>query len=267
MEQAKILIVDDDPNNLMILEEILDSMNLRFVRAISGLEALSKTQQHEFALALIDIQMPDLNGFETVKRMRSQPKTEFLPVIFVTAVYSEEFYELEGMGTGAVDFISKPFNHNILRSKVKLFVDLYLQNKALEHEIREKNEIQKLLQFSEESFRAVLESTTNSIAVWDRDYKYVYANQAAIDLVRSSRDKIIGQPIPEALRHLPEFMKPWIKRIDHVFETRESLKITDDTVVEGKRIISDSLLAPVFDKKGDLFAVSMFFRNYSAQVT
>jgi two-component system, sensor histidine kinase and response regulator len=261
MEQVNILIVDDDPSNLSILEEILEDLNLQFIKALSGHEALKHAQQHEFALALIDVQMPEMDGFETVKRMRSFPKTEQLPVIFVTAVYSEEYFELEGIGIGAMDFIPKPFNHNILRSKVKLFVDLYLQNKILAQEIKEKNEIQKMLQFSEESFRAVLESTNNSIAVWDRDYKIVYANQAAIDLVSSTRDKVLGQPIPEVLRHLPEFMKNWIKRSDQVFESGEALKNTDVNEINNRRIVSDTLLAPVFDKDGDLFAVSMFFRD------
>ena len=261
MEQVNILIVDDDPSNLSILEEIMEDLNLQFIKALSGHEALKHAQQHEFALALIDVQMPEMDGFETVKRMRSFPKTEQLPVIFVTAVYSEEYFELEGIGIGAVDFITKPFNHNILRSKVKLFVDLYLQNKTLAQEIKEKNEIQKMLQFSEESFRAVLESTNNSIAVWDRDYKIVYANQAAIDLVNSTRDKVLGRPIPEVLRHLPEFMKNWIKRSDQVFESGEALKNTDVTEINSRRIVSDTLLAPVFDKDGDLFAVSMFFRD------
>ena len=265
MDQANILIVDDDPNNLIILEEILDAMDLHFVKALSGTEALQKTNQHEFALALIDIQMPDLNGFETVKRMRGQPNTELLPVIFVTAVYSEEFYEIEGIATGAVDFITKPFNHNILRSKVKLFVDLYLQNKTLEQEIKEKNEIQKMLKWSEESFRAVLESTKDCIAVWDREYRYLYANQAAIDFVKSERSAIIGQTIPDSLHHIPEFAKLWMKRIDQVFETKESLQTTDDTEIDGKKLICETLLAPVFDTEGDLIAVSKFFRDITAQ--
>ncbi|MCP4751569.1 MAG: response regulator [Proteobacteria bacterium] len=151
MERPNILLVDDDPANPPILKEILEEIDLNFMVALSGPEALKLAEEYDFALAMMDVQMPGMNGFETVKRMRKSKRTELLPVVFVTAVYSESHYLIEGIETGAVDFISKPFNHNLLRGKVKVLVDLYRQRKKLENEIAERKLAEEELRLAKET--------------------------------------------------------------------------------------------------------------------
>ncbi len=131
-DKPKILIVDDKKENLVALERILQDFNLEFVRALSGNEALVNTFLHDFALAIIDIQMPEMDGYETVEFLRQEEKTRYLPVIFVSAIYKDDFYVVKGIETGAVDLISKPINQDILRGKVKVFLDLYTQKRQLE---------------------------------------------------------------------------------------------------------------------------------------
>lgn len=114
----KILIVDDKPENLVSLERIIDLPGVEFVRALSGNEALTKTLHHDFALVILDVQMPDMDGYETVQLLRSSKKTKYLPVIFVSAIYQEDFHIIKGIETGAVDFISKPIVPEILVVKV-----------------------------------------------------------------------------------------------------------------------------------------------------
>lgn len=137
-EKIKILIVDDKIENLISLEKILGSLDIEFCRALSGKEALAKTLNNDFALALVDVQMPDMDGYETVRLMRETAKTKYLTVIFISATYSENNQIIKGIKTGAVDCISKPFVPEILINKVKVFLDLYVQkikiSKFLEEE-------------------------------------------------------------------------------------------------------------------------------------
>nr|NQU92676.1 response regulator [Bacteroidota bacterium] len=131
-DKPKILIVDDKIENLIAIEKLLSDFNVDFIRSLSGNEGLVNTFLHDFALAIIDIQMPEMDGYETVEFMRQEDRTKFLPVIFVSAIYKDDFYVIKGIETGAVDLISKPIQPEILRGKVKVFLDLYMQKRELE---------------------------------------------------------------------------------------------------------------------------------------
>jgi two-component system, sensor histidine kinase len=138
-EKFNILIVDDRQENLVALEKLLVSPEIEFVRALSGNEALKLTLHHEFALAIIDVQMPDMDGYETVELMRSAKRTKYLPIIFVSAIYQDEFHVKKGIASGAVDFISKPIVPEILTGKVKVFLELYQQKQQLAQLLIEKD--------------------------------------------------------------------------------------------------------------------------------
>lgn len=149
-EKPKILIVDDKFENLIALEKVLSIFDVDFIRATSGNEALVMTLMYDFALAIVDIQMPEMDGYETIELMRQEEKTKLLPVIFVSAIYTEDFHIVKGIETGAVDFIPKPIVPVILRGKVKVFLDLHIHKTQLENLVeqrtRELHEINKKLQ-------------------------------------------------------------------------------------------------------------------------
>ncbi|MCD6112796.1 MAG: response regulator [Bacteroidales bacterium] len=149
-EKIKILIVDDKIENLISLEKILKDLNVVFYRALSGNEALTKTLDNDFALALIDVQMPNMDGYETVRLMRESKKTKHLPVIFISAIYSENFYVVKGIESGAVDFISKPIIPEILIGKVKVFLDLYIQKQKIAKFLEEQKKINEELRIAKE---------------------------------------------------------------------------------------------------------------------
>ncbi len=139
----KILLVDDREENLFSLRKILKPLGISTVECTSGQEALMITIQHDFCLAIIDVQMPEMDGYELVELMHGNPKTMKLPVIFVSAIYSDTYHYMRGYGTGAVYFLSKPFIPEILLSKVQVFLNLYKQRKKLERlvtELHTKNE-------------------------------------------------------------------------------------------------------------------------------
>ena len=130
--RPKVLLVDDIEQNLITLEAILSDFEITFMKALSGNEALSLALEHDFALAIIDIQMPEMDGYETVKLMRQVKRTRNLPIIYVSAIYKEEFHVIKGIEAGAVDFIVKPIIPEILRGKVRVFLELYLYRVHLE---------------------------------------------------------------------------------------------------------------------------------------
>jgi signal transduction histidine kinase len=124
---AKVLLVDDTPANLVALVAILKPLHVELVEARSGAEAIAKVAQESFAVALLDVQMPGMDGFETAARIRVTPGGRGLPIIFLTAIYQDELYTRKGYDSGAADYITKPFDAGVLRARVKAFADLFDQ--------------------------------------------------------------------------------------------------------------------------------------------
>lgn len=147
MKPAKILIVDDRPENLLTLEGLLDDHHVEPVRALSGEEALAATLDHDFALVLLDVQMPGMDGYEVAELMRGNKKTRHIPIIFVTATLNAEAQVFRGYESGAVDYLAKPFNPMVLNSKVGVFIELFQHKAALEEKTIEFN--QKLVELEE----------------------------------------------------------------------------------------------------------------------
>ena len=131
-ELVNILIVDDEPRNLNVLETVLVDPRYRLVRAESADEALLALVAEEFALIILDIHMPGMNGFELAELIKQRKKTAEVPIIFLTAYYSDDQHVLEGYSTGAVDYLHKPINPTVLRSKVAVFVELYARTRECE---------------------------------------------------------------------------------------------------------------------------------------
>jgi len=130
-EKAKILLVDDREENLIALEAILGSLEQELIRAKSGEEALKALLMHEYAVILLDVVMPGMDGFEVARDIKRRRKTRDVPIIFLTAVNSDPDYAFRGYAAGAVDFIAKPFDPWVLRAKVSVFVELHKMNRQL----------------------------------------------------------------------------------------------------------------------------------------
>ncbi len=136
-DTVPILIVDDRPENLIAMDAILDQPGLSLVKAQSGNEALRLVLRHDFALVLLDVQMPDMDGFETAELLRINPKTRHIPIIFVTAGMKDLRLQFKGYELGAVDYMMKPFEPVVLKGKVRVFCELYRQRKDLERYSRD----------------------------------------------------------------------------------------------------------------------------------
>jgi signal transduction histidine kinase/DNA-binding response OmpR family regulator len=132
LDRPKILIVDDKPENLFALSKLLKNLDVDVIQALSGPAALNLALEHDFCVAIVDIQMPGMDGYELVELLRSNEGTATLPVIFVSAIFSDEYHHRKGYEAGAVDFMSKPFVPEILLSKLRIFVELYQQRLAVQ---------------------------------------------------------------------------------------------------------------------------------------
>lgn len=131
-----VLIVDDRPDNLVALEASLAPLDVQITKAGSGAEALRSLLVEDFAVILLDVQMPDLDGFETARLIKNRSRTRHIPIIFLTAISREIEHQLQGYDVGAVDYLAKPFDPEVLRSKVAVFVALYDQSRLISDQNR-----------------------------------------------------------------------------------------------------------------------------------
>jgi signal transduction histidine kinase len=152
---AKVLIVDDDARNRMALEALLEDLRQPLVVASSGEEALGKTLKDDFAVILLDVLMPGMDGFETAKLIRERRQSAHTPIIFLTGASEDLPSMFRGYEAGAVDYIVKPVNPEVLKSKIAVFIDLFVKSQELEREIAERRLAEEQLRETQENLRAL----------------------------------------------------------------------------------------------------------------
>jgi signal transduction histidine kinase/DNA-binding response OmpR family regulator len=236
--KIEILLVDDRPENLLALEAVLSSPDYKLVRAQSGDEALKYLLDHEPAVILMDVQMPDLSGFETAAIIKKSERLRDIPIIFITAINKDERFAHEGYAHGAVDYIFKPFDATILRSKVAVFADLWLKAQRLvlmEKQLRENErkdrerqiahlELKNLKreQAEQRKYRELVEGIEHGI-VWAAD-----AFSLKVSFVSPSASKILGYPVDRwtaeedfLLRRLHSAdLRPFLEAVRKVHDTK-----------------------------------------------
>jgi len=177
--RASLLLVDDRPENLLALEAILEPLGLTLVSVTSGTEALKELLLGDFAAILMDVQMPGIDGFELAELIKQRERSAHIPIIFVTAISKEEQHVFRGYDVGAVDYIFKPIDPEILRSKVSVFVDLWEKNRQLAEQAAElhRRELSELQQESEERYRALADAMPQIVWTSNTDGETTYFNE------------------------------------------------------------------------------------------
>ena len=178
-ERPSILLVDDHSDNLVALEAILEPLGHRLVAVTSGIAALRELLSGDFACILLDVQMPDLDGFELAELVKQRERSAHIPILFVTALSTEERHVFRGYSAGAVDYISKPVDADILRSKVGVFVELWEKNRQLRQqaELLHRQEVAALERASEERYRQLADAMPQIIWTAAPDGGATYFNR------------------------------------------------------------------------------------------
>ena len=206
--RANILLVDDRPENLLALEALLEPLDANLVRANSGDEALKRILAQDFAVILLDVQMPGLNGFETAKLIKAREKSRYIPIIFLTAISKEEQFVFEGYSVGAVDYMFKPFPPDVLRSKVAVFLDLHKKQEQIKEQEQRLRESERrelelrhvaTLRESEARMAEVVGSAMDAIIMFDEKQRITMFNAAAERLFQAPADSAIGRPVGDFL--------------------------------------------------------------------
>jgi two-component system sensor histidine kinase/response regulator len=228
-EKVKILMVDDEPNNLLALEAVLESLGHDLVRADSGMEALRCLMKEDFAVILLDVRMPEMDGFETATLIRSREKSRYSPILFLTALGKTEAEMFHGYEVGAMDYLLKPFVPDILRYKVKVLIEL--QQKAFEiAQLNVKmNEINASLESRVSERTAALEERSSDLAKSNQEL----AQFAAV----ASHD------LQEPLRTMSTYLQMLGKNNEGHFnlEDKESMGIVLDSAKRMRQLIHDLL--------------------------
>lgn len=201
-QSVNILLVDDQADSLLALEAVLTDLGQNLVKARSGAEALRHLLTQTFAVIILDVQMPGMNGYDLAALIRERDSLRHTPIIFLTAVQTGDAQVFQGYAAGAVDYLFKPVAPEILRSKVAVFIELGKKNQLLEDanrrmtlDIQRRRFVEAALRDSEEKFRSVAETAKDAIVSADRHGCVTYFNGEAERMFGYKSAEIAGQPL------------------------------------------------------------------------
>ena len=219
---ANVLLVDDRPENLLALEGILEPLGQNLLYANSGEDALRQLLRHDVAVILLDVQMPELDGFETAQLIKQRDRTKHVPIIFVTAISKDEEHVFRGYSAGAVDYIFKPFNPEVLRSKVSVFIELHEKTEQLQRqaELLKEQELAELRRESEERYRFLAEAQPDQIWTSLPNGQLDYVNQRALDYFELSFGELVESGWTQIVH--PEDLARMLERWEHALATGQA---------------------------------------------
>ena len=210
-----VLLVDDRPENLLALEAVLAPLPCKLVSVTSGQEALRRLLHDEFALILLDVQMPELDGFETAEYIKRRKRTRSVPIIFVTAISKERHHVFRGYETGAVDYVFKPYDPQLLRAKVQVFLDLHEATRAVHR--------------SEELLRATFDCAPIGMARMDEAGAIQQVNRALCQVLAVREPSLLGRTL-DSITH-PDDVRSDVK------QRRDLLRGRNDSYEVEKRLL------------------------------
>jgi PAS domain S-box-containing protein len=296
MAKVNILLVDDKPANLQTLEAVLDPLGENLVRALSGAEALRRMLEEDYAVVLLDVQMPGLSGFDVARLIRGRDRTRHTPIIFMTAFESEQFPVLEAYQLGAVDYLVKPLVPEVVRAKVAGFVELFqkseqikqqaeqlrlLERREFERRLAEEKqqreldrlrveaakekELAAVLREQREWFRVTLASIGDAVITTDPDGRVTFLNPIAEALTGWRHDPALGRPLDEVFPIVDETTRqPIANPVARVLARGAVVGLGNHTLLrrqDGTETPIDDSAAPIRDADGKVAGVVLIFRD------
>src|SRR3984957_1707074 len=263
-----ILLVDDQPARLVTYEAILAGLPVRTVRSSSGNEALQQLLKQDFAAILLDVNMPDMDGFEVARLIRGHPRLERTPIIFVTGFEVSALDQLKGYEVGAIDYISVPIVPEILRSKVAVLVELHQRHRELQELNRALKDARAELDsryagdiaHQRSQYEAILSNTPDFAYVFDLHHRFTYANEGLLKMWGKTREEAIGKNCLE-LGYEPWHAAMHDREIDEIVVSKKPIRgEVPFTGTYGHRNY-DYLMVPVLGADGEVAAVAGITRD------
>ncbi len=266
-DRPLVLIVDDKPENLFTLNKLLEVLEVEVCQAQSGLEALDLSLTRDFCVAIVDIQMPEMDGYELVELLRSNKATATLPVIFVSAIYSDEYHHRKGYEAGAVDFLSKPFIPEILLSKVKIFIDLYQQRQALQQEIKQRqqaevdleaaNQVLHRLNADKDKFFSIISHDLRSPISTLLDHTHLFKEGDQLSPTDLHRMAEQSYTSILTIQNLVETLMTWSSmqrmHLKYPFTEINLLDLVDKTVEGARRMAAQKNIELTYDVEDEIY--------------
>ena len=228
LAKQKILIVDDKKENLVALRQVLDGVDVEIVEATTGNEALAATLSHDFAVAILDVMMPEMSGYEVAENLRRDDKTKLIPIVFVTAAYADERHMFEGYEAGGIDYIVKPYPPEVLVGKVRVLLEMDRNRREL--------------QMHRDRLETLVAERTAKLTEGVKELTCLYAISNLVAEPCESIDEVLKAAVDLIL---PGWQYPEITRARIVFEGREFAskgfkgtpwKLSADIVLSGEAV-------------------------------
>jgi len=260
-----VLIVDDIEDNLFLLETIIKKNNVNLIKALSGFEALEKTKEMELALAIIDVKMPEMSGYELALKLNERKTGVKVPIIFITAIHFDEMEVFKGYGSGAVDYIFKPVNARILQSKINVFLDLFDQKQTILRETKLLKELADeltvsnvYLRKSEERYFNLFNNANDLIQIINPTGKFIAVNKKWLKTLEYSQEEVKNIKVFDIIR------KDKLQQIGAMIQkVKERESINFETIFiskSGKEIMVEGNGNGIF-KDGKIISLVGIFRD------
>jgi PAS domain S-box-containing protein len=246
-----ILLVDDNEDNLLTLEGNLRNLKVRFFSTQNGREAIELVKIHDFALIILDIQMPEMNGYETAEAIRQVQRNKHTPIIFLTAVYFDHVSVYKGYQTGAVDYITKPFNREILVTKTRVFLELDM----IKHELSQ----------SKKEFQSIVQDQTDLIVRTDENNSIIFANRALLIAFTKTFDGLKSCNFLDWISE--KDCEKIIKAIEVLSPSNAIVKIHHSlNVLTSRQIFVSTIIRALYDSNNELTGFQYVMRDISKEV-
>jgi len=256
-----VLLISDNPTESDIIKDILTEPHLQIIpKPWSGISKEIFSSK-KYTAGIISLSAQDQIALDTLKPLELDKSKTSFPILFISDFPDQKNPWVKAYRNRMVDFIQRPIVPELLKQKIRFFIDFQQQSQRLKNETRLRHEAEEQVLKHEESLKAISESTHSSIAIVDREHRFIYANQAISKTLGMSNQELIGREFRDVLMPNPKLQTLWENRIEQAFAAQTVLKVEDVLEINDQNTISESCLTPIKNQENRVIAVTILYRD------